>query len=119
MEKKLEAEPAILVEEPRRLPPHANCGNCFYAVLEAAPDGQIDITMRTCYRRSPSAFGIPQAVKQMNPTTGRVEIGTAIQFVSLFPPMRVVQRCHDWAPQDKDVEAGVGMIGGKGAAKAN
>lgn len=92
MEKKITAEPIIEVEAPRRLPPHANCGNCFYGKLEPGQDGTIDILLRTCYRGPPSG----QIIMLQTPR------GMAQQFVSCFPPVQARARCHEWAPQDQD-----------------
>ena len=96
MEKKLEAEPIIEVDAPRRLPGHANCGCCFYSKLEPQPGGKLDINLRTCYRGPPSA----QVVFQQVQTPLGVKM--AQQIISCFPPVQARQRCHEWAPQDRD-----------------
>jgi hypothetical protein len=120
MTDKMKPEPAILVDEPRRLPPHANCGSCFYGRLEPGPDGTMNIQNRTCYRAPPSVFAVPQQVQQFNKMTGQTEIAMAVQIMTMFPTVNVKQRCHDWAPTDKDVIAGIGMIGGAtGSGKTN
>lgn len=101
MEKKIEAEPIIEVEAPRRLPPGANCGNCFYSKLEPQPDGTLDINLRNCYAGPPSAQVVFEAV---NTPLGPRQ---AYKIISAFPPMQVHQSCHGWAPQDRDT----GIIG--------
>lgn len=92
MDTKLTAEPIIEVEAPRRLPPHASCGNCFYGKLEPQQDGTIDIKLRTCYRFPPSGQIIMMQTAR----------GVAQQYASVFPPVQSRSRCHEWAPQDRD-----------------
>ena len=88
--------PVIEVEAPRRLPAHANCGNCFYGKLEPGPDGKLNLDLRTCYRFPPSGQTVFQAVQ--TPLGPR----QSMQHISLFPPVQSKARCHEWAPQDRD-----------------
>jgi hypothetical protein len=109
MEKKLPPEaPAIEVEAPRRLPIQAKCGNCFYGKVVPGMDGQLDVTKRTCFARPPNVFAVPAMISPNG------QIGC--QIMTVFPQPASDMRCHDWAPQDRDVDAGIGLIGG---AKAN
>lgn len=98
MEKKLPAEEIIEVAAPRRLPKHANCGNCFYGIVETTPGQAVNLSERTCIEGPPGVMAIP-GPPQKN-LAG--QIITPIQFITRYPTMNVRQACHHWAPQDKD-----------------
>lgn len=112
MEKKLPPEePRIEVEAPRRLPFHAKCGNCFYGKIVPNIDGKVDVTVRTCFEGPPTV----QYMAVMIAPTG--QIGN--QQMTSFPQPKADMKCHHWAPQDRDMEAGIGIIGGAKGEKAN
>lgn len=112
MEKKLPPEVTrIEVEPPRRLPLHAKCGNCFYGKIVADMEGKVDVTKRTCFEGPPMVSFMPMMIAPNG------QIGC--QMITAFPQPMSSMRCHRWAPQDKDVEAGIGLIGGAVGEKAN